>query len=132
MTAEDRAPVSLLTPAEVVDRYTDELYHRRNLAVINELVAEPMVRHEPDGQRVVLTRAECIERIAGFHADFRSMRFHTRKSVEDGSNVATAYEADLVDNDGEVHTMCGLEIFTVENGMITEVWNPPAGSGSWG
>ena len=60
------------------------------------------------------------------------MRFHTRKSVEDGSNVATAYEADLVDNDGEVHTMCGLEIFTVENGMITEVWNPPAGSGSWG
>ena len=121
-----------ISPAATVDRYTEELYHRRNLDAIDELVAEPMIRHEPDGQRVVLSRAQVRDRIAAFHGQFRSMRFSTRVAVDDGRNVATAYEADLVDQDGEIHTICGVEIFTVENGEIVEVWNPPAGDGSWG
>lgn len=119
-------------PTDIVDRYTEELYHRQNLDAVDELVAEPMVRHEPDGQRVALTRNQVKARTAAFHQQFRTMRFTTRMAVDDGRNVATAYEADLVDHDGEVHTICGVEIFRVENGMITDVWNPPAGDGSWG
>jgi hypothetical protein len=46
--------------------------------------------------------------------------------------VAAAYEADLVDHEGQIHTICGIEIFTVVNGRIYEVWNSPAGDGSWG
>ena len=120
------------SPADIVDRYTEELYHRRNLDAVDELVAEPMVRHEPDGQRVALTRAEVKLRTASFHQQFRTMRFHTRVAVDDGERVATAYEADLVDHEGEVHTICGIEIFQVSDGLITDVWNPPAGDGSWG
>ncbi|MGY9072498.1 MAG: nuclear transport factor 2 family protein [Acidimicrobiales bacterium] len=120
------------SPTAIVDRYTEELYHQRNLSAIETLVAEPMVRHESDGQRLVLTRAQCAERIAAFHDQFRSMRFHTRQTVDDGVHVASAYEADLVDHEGNVHTMCGLEMFKVVEGMISEVWNPPAGNGSWG
>ena len=41
-----------MTSAEaVVRRYADELYHRRNKAVIAELVADPTIRHEPDRRR---------------------------------------------------------------------------------
>jgi hypothetical protein len=121
-----------LTPAELVDLYTEELYHRRNLDAINELVADPMVRHESDGQRLVLTSEQTRERIAAFHQQFRSMRFSTRLAVQDASTVATAYEADLVDHDGNVHTISGIEIFTISRGKITEVWNGPAGDGAWG
>jgi hypothetical protein len=120
------------SPAETVDRYTEELYHRRNLDAIDELVAEPMIRHETGGQRVVLSRAQVRERIGSFHQQFRSMRFTTRIAVEDQQKVASAYEADLVDHDGDIHTICGVELFVVENGQIVEVWNPPAGDGSWG
>ena len=120
------------TPSAIVDRYTEELYHRRNLDAVDELVAEPMIRHEPGGQRVVLTRADAKMRAASFHQQFQSMRFTTRVAVEDGNRVASAYEADLVDLDGEVHTICGVEIFVIEQGRIVEVWNPPAGDGSWG
>ena len=60
------------------------------------------------------------------------MRFVNRMVVEEGGRVASAYEADLVAHDGEVHTICGVEIFVVEDGRIVEVWNPPAGDGSWG
>jgi ketosteroid isomerase-like protein len=120
------------TPAEIVDRYTDELYHQRNLDALDDLVSDPMVRHEPDGTRVTLTLEEAKLRVASFHQQFRSMRFTNRKIVQDQDSVAAAYEADLVDQDGGVVTICGVEMFTIRSGRITEVWNPPAGSGSWG
>ena len=120
------------TPAEIVDRYTDELYHQRNLDALDDLVSDPMVRHEPDGTRVTLTLEAAKFRVASFHQQFRSMRFPNRKIVQDQESVAAAYEADLVDQDGGVVTICGVEIFTVRSGRITEVWNPPAGNGSWG
>ena len=47
-------------------------------------------------------------------------------------SVAAAYEADLVSEEGELSTICGIEMFTVRDGRITEVWNAPAGNGSWG
>lgn len=120
------------TAAAIVDRYTEELYHQRNLDAVDELVAEPMIRHEPGGERLSLTRDDVRARTAAFHAQFRSMRFSTRIAVDDGTRVASAYEADLVDIDGDIHTICGIEIFTIVDGRITEVWNPPAGDGSWG
>ena len=123
---------SNLSPAEVVDRYTERIYHQRDLSALEALVADPMIRHEPDGTRISLTIDESTHRIASFHQQFRSMRFTNRKLVEDDQSVASAYEADLVDENGEVSTICGIEIFTVRDGQIVEVWNAPAGSGSWG
>ena len=123
---------SNLSPAEVVDRYTERIYHQRDLSALEALVADPMIRHEPDGTRIALTIEESTHRIASFHQQFRSMRFTNRKLVEDDQSVASAYEADLVDENGEVSTICGIEIFTVRDGQIVEVLNAPAGSGSWG
>ena len=120
------------SPATIVDQYTEQIYHQRNLSALEALVADPMIRHEPDGTRIALTLEEAANRIRSFHRQFRSMRFTNRKLVEDGQSVASAYEADLVDMDGEVSTICGIEIFTVREGRIIEVWNAPAGNGSWG
>ncbi|MEC9114957.1 MAG: nuclear transport factor 2 family protein [Actinomycetota bacterium] len=124
--------VSNLSPAEIVDRYTEKIYHQRDLSALEALVADPMIRHEPDGTRIAMTLEEATHRIASFHQQFRSMRFTNRKLIEDDQSVASAYEADLVDENGEVSTICGIEIFTVREGRIIEVWNAPAGNGSWG
>ncbi|HJL99650.1 MAG: nuclear transport factor 2 family protein [Acidimicrobiales bacterium] len=123
---------SKMSPAEIVDQYTEQVYHRRDLTSLDTLLADPMIRHEPDGTRLALTIEEAKLRITSFHRQFRSMSFTNRKIIQDQESVATAYEADLVSEDGEVSTICGIEIFTVRNGRITEVWNAPAGNGSWG
>ena len=68
-----------------------------------------------------MTLEEATHRIASFHQQFRSMRFTNRKLIEDDQSVASAYEADLVDENGEVSTICGIEIFTVREGRIIEV-----------
>lgn len=123
---------SKTNPLEVVDRYTEQVYHQRDLTSLEDLVADPMIRHEPDGTRLVLTIEQATLRIASFHQQFRSMRFTNRKIIQDQESIAAVYEADLVTEDGEVSTICGIEIFTVREGRITEVWNAPAGNGSWG
>lgn len=123
---------SRTSPSELVDRYTEQVYHQRDLTSLETLLADPMIRHEPDGTRLVLTIEQAKLRIESFHQQFRSMRFTNRKIIQDQDSIAAAYEADLVNEDGEISTICGIEIFTIRNGRITEVWNAPAGNGSWG
>jgi len=123
---------SSTSPSELVDRYTEQVYHQRDLTSLETLLADPMIRHEPDGTRLVLTIEQAKLRIESFHQQFRSMRFTNRKIIQDQDSIAAIYEADLVDEDGEISTICGIEIFTIRNGRITEVWNAPAGNGSWG
>ncbi|MBD52304.1 MAG: hypothetical protein CL450_03275 [Acidimicrobiaceae bacterium] len=123
---------SSTSPSELVDRYTEQVYHQRDLTSLETLLADPMIRHEPDGTRLVLTIEQAKFRIESFHQQFRSMRFTNRKIIQDQDSIAAIYEADLVDEDGEISTICGIEIFTIRNGRITEVWNAPAGNGSWG
>ena len=123
---------SRTSPSELVARYTEQVYHQRDLTSLETLLADPMIRHEPDGTRLVLTIEQAKFRIESFHQQFRSMRFTNRKIIQDQDSIAAAYEADLVNEDGEISTICGIEIFTIRNGRITEVWNAPAGNGSWG
>lgn len=122
-------------PADLValiDRYTDELYHRRNLDALADLIADPLIRYEPEGQVLSLTLDESRARIAGSYEHYPKMIFTTRKLVADESSVAMAYEAVLTDADGAEVRFCGVEIFVVREGRIAEVWNPPAGEGRWG
>ena len=123
---------SRTSPSELVDRYTEQVYHQRDLTSLETLLADPMIRHEPDGTRLVLTIEQAKFRIESFHQQFRSMRFTNRKIIQDQDSIAAVYEADLVNEDGEIFTICGIEIFTIRDGRITEVWNAPAGNGSWG
>ena len=114
-----------MSPAEIVDQYTEQVYHQRDLTSLDMLLADPMIRHEPDGTRLALTLEEAKLRITSFHQQFRSMRFSNRMIIQDQQSVAAAYEADLVSEGGELSTICGIEMFTVRDGRITEVWNTP-------
>jgi hypothetical protein len=129
VTLQDPRPFS---PHQIVDTYTEEMYYQKNFDALEDLVTDSMIRHEQNGERIVLTREQVRKRIEDFHNQFRSIHFTNRKIVEDNNSVAAAYEADLVDHEGLIHTICGIEIFTVTNGRISEIWNSPAGDGSWG
>ena len=72
-----------MSPAEIVDQYTEQVYHQRDLTSLDMLVADPMIRHEPDGSRLALTIEEAKLRITSFHQQFRSMRFSNRKIIQD-------------------------------------------------
>ena len=122
-----------MTEAEaVVRRYADELYHRRNKAIIPELVADPTVRHEPSGETHVFTLADSLARADKLQADFSAMRFDEVAFIASGTDVCWVFDAVLTRPDGAEVTMCGAEIFRVVGGKITEVWNPKPAPGLWG
>jgi len=124
--------VTTSTPEAVVRRYADELYHRRNLDVIPELVADPTIRHEPGGETHTFSLADSLARARHLQSEFASMRFDEVAFVASGTDVCWVYDAVLVRSDGTEVTMCGAEIFRVHNGKIAEVWNPKPAPGLWG
>ena len=77
-----------MSPAEIVDQYTEQVYHQRDLTSLDMLLADPMIRHEPDGTRLALTLEEAKLRITSFHQQFRSMRFSNRMIIQDQESVA--------------------------------------------
>jgi len=120
------------TPEAVVRRYADELYHRRNTGIIAELVADPTIRHEPNGETHVYTLSDSLARAAKLQAEFTAMRFDEVAFIGNDSDVCWVYDAVLTRADGAEVTMCGAEIFRVKDGRIVEVWNPKPSPGLWG
>ncbi len=122
-----------MTSAEiVVRRYAEELYHRRNTSVIAEVVADPTTRHEPGGETQLLTLADSLARAAKLQADFSAMRFDDVVFITNETDVCWVFDAVLTRADGREVRMCGAEIFRVQDGKITEVWNPSPTMGLWG
>ena len=105
------------SPAEtVVRRYADELYGRRNLAIIPELVSDPTIRHEPSGETLTYTLADSLARAEHLQAEFASMRFDEVAFISNDTDVCWVFDAVLVRADGSEVTMCGVEVFRVQIG----------------
>lgn len=121
------------TPAEaVVRRYAHELYQRRNIDIIPELVSDPTIRHEPSGETLTYSLADSLSRARHLQAEFSSMRFDEVALVANDTDVCWVFDAVLVRADGTEVTMCGVEVFRVRDGKIVEVWNPKPAPGLWG
>jgi len=122
-----------LTPEAVVRRYVDELYHRRNVAAVAELVADPQIRHEPDGTTNTLSLAESLARAEHLQHEFSAMRFDEVVIIANDLDVCWVFDAVLTKADGTEVKMCSAEIFRVRDGKITDVWNPKLAVGTlWG
>ena len=111
------------TPLEIVRSYNDDVWagHRRELIV--KLLANPLRRHHPR-ETQVFTHDDMLRRYDAYFSKNREMRAVARHYVCEGEYVTLVWDIDMVANDGKTSTICGIEIFRVVDGLITDVWNP--------
>ena len=110
--------------------YNFELYNKRRFDLVDELVADPLVRHDV-GTSTVLSRAQAKARIETLCADVRDFIFTLLHTIVDGDYVCIVYQCDMTLHDGTVDAISSIELFHVEEGLITEVWNNPHQHGQW-
>lgn len=118
------------SPTAVLRRYQQEIWNDGRYAVIGELVANPYRRHYP-GKVETLTNAELIERIRYYRRGLRDISFHSVLEVAEGPFVTTAWETNGHTRDGRHLCTAGIEIFRIEGGLITDVWNGHGHDGEW-
>lgn len=110
----------------VVQRYLFDLYNAQDLSVVDEICGDPMIRHNA-GSTVALTRAEQAERIRKDLAA-HNPKFSVVTLVGDDTHASLTWNAERLTN-GE--KLCGIEIFKVTDGLITDVWNSNYFEGEW-
>ena len=134
---------------DTVVTYTERVWNEGDIDALDDLCADPMLRHEAGGC-VSLTLEEQRERVRSSREvmaspDGRNVRFDSVLLTGDGDDVCAVYDMTVPsDSDfarsgalpsetvgDEIH-VCSVEVFRVVDGKITEVWNSPAMPGHWG
>ena len=115
----------------VLDRYERTLYNARDLAVVAELLADPMLRHDAGGKVTAMTNDDCRARIGGFFDGFRLLTFRTVHLVVEGPFASWTYQLTLTAHDGTKQVMSSMETFEVRDGKIVAVWNAAYTDGPW-
>lgn len=115
----------------VVRRFYEEVWHKGNVAVAEEVFAPDYVRHDlrpttavpgPEGQKQIA---------AAFRAAFPDLRFEVQIVIGEGDYVAARWTASGthtgrwgdVDATGRSVTFAGVNIFRFELGLVAEIWN---------
>jgi predicted SnoaL-like aldol condensation-catalyzing enzyme len=106
-----------MTPLEIVTTYYDNVWSGKDVDRLDELCAEPVLRHDPKGD-VPLTRAEQRERILKTLPLGLRFRFLIAHGNDEYASVV--WEAD---NDAGDRHAAGIQTFRIANGQIAEVWN---------
>lgn len=115
-----------MTPSIIVQRYFDDVWNDGQLELIREICADPVKRHHP-GRLVELSHDEQIARIKGYRAK-NGPRFTAIIRICEGPYVTTIWNGDHAAG----FTTSAIEVFKVEDGRITEVWNNTSEQGHWG
>lgn len=114
------------TAVRIVERYIYELYNEGQTGLVHEICGDPVVRHAA-GSVVELTRDEQLRRIV---ADLEKHKpeFEVVTLVGDENFASLTWNA-IRHSTGE--RLCGIEIFKVTAGLVTDVWNSNYFEGSW-
>ena len=113
----------------LLERYWEEASNQRNYELIRELGADPIIRHDPDGQRTALSHDEQIARVKMGAEDF-GVVIERKITHADDSYVTSIWE--MTSEKEESMNLCGIEVFKVVDGRLAECWNAPYGKGRWG
>lgn len=116
----------------VIHRYEHDLYNARNLDLVEELLSDPMYRHDAGGQVTEMRSADCRERIGGFFRGFELLEFKTIHLVVEGTLASWTYQLTGTANDGSQRVISSIEVFEIIDGKITRVWNAEHTPGPWG
>ncbi len=140
--------MSALSAREIVARYIERVWNRGDSTAVIEFCADPYTRHDA-GKTTVMSHTDQLrrvtsERASGTAADGRSLHFTTLLLTDDEQDVTWVWNmtgptgtalaesgvpAEVVN--GEIR-ICGIEVFRVVGGRISEVWNSPPMAGHWG
>ena len=115
----------------VLHRYEHELYGGPNLDLVDELLSDPMYRHDAGGAVTAMSHADCRARIGGFLRDFDELRFRTIHMIVEGNFASWTYELTAVAPDGAESVMSSIEVFEIIDGRIARVWNAAYTDGPW-
>ena len=116
------------TPLEIVELYIRHTSNEGDPDWIPRLCANPVRRHDPNSV-TEMTHAEQMDRIRGSSARALEPQFHTVVLHGEGPFVTWIWEMTMRKGDKR---LCGIEVFKVENGLITDMWNSPYVQGAWG
>jgi hypothetical protein len=115
----------------IVGRYWDGLWVRRDLAVIDELIAEPYLRHSSAGTRS-LTRAELKREVRGAWRLLHDPATTIDDQVAEGDRVWTRATTQGVNLDtGERSVLTWLVVHRIADGMLAESWSATLPGVDW-
>ena len=118
-------------PRVIVGRYWDGLWRRRDLAVVDEVIGEPYVRHSSAGTRAV-TRAEFKRDLKEAWRLFHDATTTIEDQVADADKVWTRATTQGINLDtGETSVMSWLVIHRVEAGLLVESWSATLPGVDW-
>jgi len=112
---------------ETVTLYIERIWNEGRDDLIPELCADPIVRHDPNAL-TALSHAEQQARIRHNYDELRPV-FTWEVLAGDDRHITLVWNVTGRDPGWR---LCGIEIFRVEDGVITEVWNLPYAEGRWG
>ena len=118
------------SPSSVLRRYQVEIWNQGEVEKLAEVVANPYRRHYP-GKIEILTNAQLAERVRFYRRGLTDVVFHSILEVADGPYVTTAWETLGTTRKGQRLCTSGIEIFKIEDGLITDVWNGHAQDGQF-
>jgi hypothetical protein len=115
----------------VVGRYWDGLWARRDLAVIDELIAEPYIRHSSSGTRA-LTRAEFKREVQQAWQLLHDPATTIDDQVAAGDRVWTRATTAGVNLDtGEKSVLTWLVVHRLVGGRLAESWSATLPGVDW-
>jgi hypothetical protein len=111
----------------LLERYWEEVNNEGDLELLRELCADPITRHDPDGD-TTLSHQEQIDRLKiGLEMGIKIDRVVTHANDDWVTSVWNMHSEAGVDG----MTMCGIEVFKVEDGLLAHAWNTPYAEGHW-
>lgn len=111
---------------DVVKSYIRDAWNEGKVELISELCADPVIRHDANSV-TELTHAEQVERIAHNYDELRPT-FEEVVFAGDDEYITLIWNVTGRDPNWK---WCGIEIFRVVDGKISEVWNSPYLDGRW-
>jgi steroid delta-isomerase-like uncharacterized protein len=118
-------------PTELVHRWFDELFNDADLAVADDILAPDVRYHGPDSLTPsdVTSPADVKEYVEVYRQAFPDLRYTVEDVFGSDGRVCARWTAtgthrsDLfgIEPTGEVFVADGINVFTVEDGRITEV-----------
>ena len=117
-------------PLSVLRRYQQEVWNDGLVERLPEIVANPYRRHYP-GKIEILTNDELAERVRFYRRGLHDVVFRSVFDTCDGPYVTSVWETLGTTKKGQRLCTAGIEVFKIEHGLITEVWNGHAQDGKW-